>query len=94
MDSLYDALLKRMQTAGQSQAFTAAMILDSANRVLPQDLRAKVFHNEALTLEAETGAKAYFYKEDAESLLEQINAALGQPVVKTLKIRIQHQKRP
>lgn len=88
MDSLHDAMMKRMERVGLEKALSATFILEAANRVLPQQFRAKTFRNGVLTLEANVAAHAYIYKQEEETFLEQINAALPEKIVEKLRLRV------
>ncbi len=90
METLHDALLKRMGNVGLEKVLSASMLVESANRVLPPEFCAKTFKNDCLTIETATSASAYFFKQDSETYLERINAALSNPVVKQLRLRIKH----
>jgi predicted nucleic acid-binding Zn ribbon protein len=90
MESMGDALRKRLDRAGLGNAMEASVIVESANRVLPQPLRAKTIKDGTLTIEAETGRDAFFLKQEIETYLERINAALPQSIVKSIRIRSKH----
>lgn len=90
MDSIHDMLIKRARRQGMETAITATIIIEAANRVLPSTAKAKTFNNGVLYVEASSGAEAYLFKQELVSHLECVNAALPEPVVKELKVRIKH----
>jgi predicted nucleic acid-binding Zn ribbon protein len=92
MESLTDAIAKRMNSMGTLSPVTAAMILDAANRVLPETCTAKYLKGDVLTVEAESSAAAYFLKQDTETYLERLQAALPQSPIRELRIRTNHRK--
>jgi hypothetical protein len=92
MESLTDAIAKRMQTMGTAGPITAAIILDAANRVLPPNCVAKYLKGDVLTVEAASSADAYFIKQDSETYLERLLAALPEAKIRELRIRTNHRK--
>lgn len=90
MDSLHDALLNRAKRQGLETTLTAAMVVESANRVLPTICKAKQIKNGVLTIYAKSAADSYACKQEADSYIELINAALPSPMVKEIIVRIQH----
>lgn len=90
MEPLHEALIKRMERFGLEKAMSATFIIEAANRVLPEHARAKTFSNGALTVELATPAEAYFFKQEIDSYIEQINAALSEPQVEKIRIRTHH----
>ncbi len=90
MDSLHDALVNRAKRQGLETTLTAAMIVESANRVLPIICKAKQYKNGVLTLYSKSAADSYACKQDADSYIELVNAALPNPVIKEIVIRIQY----
>lgn len=92
MESLTNAIAKRMQTIGATGPITAAMILDSANRILPLTCRAMYLKGDILTVEASSSADAHFLKEDSETYVERLQAALPGAGIRELRIRTNHRK--
>ncbi len=92
MESLTNAIAKRMQTIGAAGPVSAAIILDSANRVLPESCRATYLKGDVLTIEANSSADAYFIKEDTETYLERLKAAIPEAPIRELRIRTNHRK--
>lgn len=90
MDSLSDALKQRLDRHGLDQAVSAATHLEQAKRVLPDFAVPKTFRAGIMTIEINTAAQAYFFKQELASYLEQINAAIGQPLVLGLRLQILH----
>ena len=88
MESMHEAMIKRMGKFGLEKALSATIILESANRVLPPSYRGKVFKDGVITIEVPTSRDAYFFKQDLESTIEQINAALGKAEVTAIRIRV------
>jgi predicted nucleic acid-binding Zn ribbon protein len=87
MESMHDALQKRLAQSNLNRSLSAAVIVESANRVLPPELRAKIFKEGMLTIEAATSHDAFFLKQEQETYLERINAALAQNLVTKIRIR-------
>jgi hypothetical protein len=91
MDSMHDALIKRMRNFGLDKAITATVIIEAANRILPPEVRAMTFHKGVLTVQAQTGTDAYMLKQELDDSIERINAALAQKPIESIRIRIRHQ---
>jgi hypothetical protein len=91
MESLNDALKKRLNTYHLNQVLSATQIVEAANRVLPPFSRAKTFKNEVLTVAISAPVDAYTFKQDIETHRERINAALGSDTVKQIRIRVTYQ---
>lgn len=87
MESMGDALKKRLEQAGIGRAVSASVIVESANRVLPEQLRAKTLKDGVLLIEAATNHDAFFLKQESDMYLERINAALPEPLIKSIRIR-------
>lgn len=87
MESMGDAIRRRLEQAGIGRAVSASVIVESANRVLPEPLRAKTIKDGVLLIEAATNHDAFFLKQEREMYLERINAALPEPIVKSIRIR-------
>jgi hypothetical protein len=79
-----------MQTFGLAKALSAQFIIETANRILPEQFRAKTFKNNCLTVAVSSSAEAYFFKQECETHLERINAALEKPVVERIRIQVNH----
>lgn len=90
MESLHDALMKRMGNYGIEKAVSATLIIEAANRILPPMVRAKTYRGDILTVEAKTSTDAYFFKQDLETYLERINAAIPQAAIKNIRIHTKH----
>ncbi len=90
MESLNDAIMDRMARVGQAKAYSASLVLETANRVLPEGFRATTYKAASITIETRIGSEAYFFKQDLDTHLERINAALPKPEVKSLRLRIKH----
>ncbi len=90
MESMYDALMRRMEHFGLAQSITATTIIEAANRILPAEAKAQTFRNGSLVVEVTTSAEAYLLKQEQDTYKERINAALGEAKVTTLYLRIAH----
>lgn len=90
MDPLHDLIARRLDNFGLTEALTATAILESANRILPADIRAKTFSRGILAVEARDSASAYFFKHDQDDYIERFNAALGDKKITGVRIRISH----
>lgn len=89
MESLADALKRRIQQAGVASSLSATALIEVAQRVLPEQVRATTFHNSVLTVTVPKGSDAYFFKQELETHCERINAALGsQGKVEKIRVRI------
>ena len=89
LEPLFDAIARRVDKVGMARTFKAAAICEAANRVLPLTARAKIFRNGVMTIATRTGADGYWFKQDLEGWREKINAALPEPLVTSLRVRIQ-----
>lgn len=92
MEALGDSLKKRLQKSGATGAFTAAAMLDVAKRVLPKEATPKSIYNGVLWIEVATGADAYFFKQESDTYIERVNAALGKEIIHTLRLRVRHDR--
>jgi len=90
MEPIHDAIRRHMDKVGLGKAFSATLILEMANRVLPQGARAVVYKDKTVTIEANSSGQAYFLKQDTETYREQMNAALGKELIEKVRIRIKH----
>ncbi len=88
MESLHDMLLRRLEHLGVARTITAAIICETANRVLPPEGRATSFRLGRLTVAFGQPAEAYFFKETLADHLDRVNAALPKPVVETIYVRV------
>ncbi len=90
MESLGDALQKRISQRGLSSAISATLILEAARRVLPPNVVPHTFRDKTLNVTLTSASDAYFFKQECENYLELINAALPKPVVESIRVRIKH----
>lgn len=94
MDSLSDAMKKRLDRQHLDQALSAASKIEIVRRVLPSYVVPKTLAHSTLMVEIDTPVHAYFFKQELEDYIERINAALGTPAVTTVKIWITHTPPP
>lgn len=83
-----ESLLRRLDRLGLAQAVTAAHILDAADRVSGGHFHAKIFRNGVLTVNVESSLEAFYTRNHEEQTIENINAALGEAKVKSIKIKL------
>lgn len=92
MESMHEALLKRMDKFGLAKAITATVILESVNRVLPEGVIAKTYKNGVVTVHIGTSAEAYFFKQEQDVYLERMQAALPEAKIEKIRIWVNHTK--
>ncbi len=92
MESLSDSLKKRLDKRGLDGVLTAATLLEIAKRVVPNHVIPKSLHSGVMWVEVSSGSEAYFFKQEIEDYIERINAAIGQEVVTSIRIRTTHNK--
>lgn len=92
MEPLFDSLKKRLDRQGLDQAISAASHLVIAKRVLPGSANPKSLRNGVMWIEIDSPTEAYFFNQELDDYIEKINAALGQPLVTSLRLRVLHKQ--
>lgn len=90
MESLSDSLNRRLSKKGMDGLVTAASLLETAKRVVPESATPKSLRDGLMWIEITTPVEAYFFKQEIENHTDAINAAIGQPIVKEIRIRVLH----
>lgn len=89
MKSMNEVLLSRVDRLGLARALGAAQVLEMADRLNRGQFRAKSFRNGQLKIAARSSAEAYLCRQRVDNLIDELNAALGRPLVKTIKIIVE-----